>query len=85
VFTGSARQAQKAKDRADALARKQELERKRREYEVRLKGAESQAGALREQMEQDKRELEMILRQEELREEARSLERKRLSEIRKAA
>jgi circadian clock protein KaiC len=85
VFTGSARQAQEAKDRADALARKQELERKRREYEVRLKGAESQAGALREQMEQDKRELEMILRQEELREEARSLERKRLSEIRKAA
>jgi circadian clock protein KaiC len=82
VFTGTARQAQEAKERAEALARKQEIERKRREYESRLKAAESQSAAIRAQMEQDRLELEMTIRQEELREEARSIERRRLSEIR---
>ena len=84
VFTGSARQAQEAKDRADAMARQQELERKRRDLERRLKAAESQSEALRAQMEQDRQELEMILEQEKLREEARSLDRRRQLEIRKA-
>ncbi len=84
VFTGTARQAQEAKDLAEALVRKQEIERKRREYERRLKAAESESEALRAQMQQDRQELEMIVRQEELREEARALDRRRLSEIRKA-
>ena len=81
---GSARQSQEAKDRAEATARQQELERKRRDLERRVKAAESQAEALRMQMEQDRLELEMMQEQEKKRDEAQVLDRRRQSEIRKA-
>ncbi|OGW39185.1 MAG: hypothetical protein A2010_11875 [Nitrospirae bacterium GWD2_57_9] len=84
VFTGSARQAQEDRDRAEAIARQQEMERKRRELERRLKAAEAQSEVLKMQLEQDKQELDTILKQENLREEARVLDRKRQEEIRKA-
>ncbi len=84
VFTGSAREAQEAKDRAEALGRRQDMERKRREFERRLKVAESQSEALRAQIEQDRHELEMLTRQEELRERAREGERERQAVTRRA-
>jgi circadian clock protein KaiC len=84
VFTGSGRQAQEALDRAEAMVRQHEIERKRREFERRLKEAESQSEAIRAQMQQDRAELDMLMQQEQLRDEARALSRRRQLEIRRA-
>ncbi len=84
VFTGSARQAQEAKDRADAIARQQETERKRRDLERGIKAAESQFEMLGAQVEQDRKELQMLAEEEKLREEALAFDRRRQLEIRKA-
>lgn len=84
VFTGSARAVQEAKDRADELERRHELERRRREFEQKRSLVESQIEALKVQLEQDRDELDMAMRQEELREEARSLARRLQTELRKA-
>ena len=47
VLTGSARLAQEAREKADALARQQEIERKQRELEREKRLLEAQIGALR--------------------------------------
>lgn len=51
VLTGSMRLAQEARERAAALARKQEEERKRREFERRRSAIEAQIAALRGELE----------------------------------
>ncbi|MBZ0156804.1 MAG: circadian clock protein KaiC [Alphaproteobacteria bacterium] len=84
VFTGSARAAQEARDRAGTLARKQEAEHRQREFDRKRKLARAQMEALTLQMRQDEEEFRMALTQDRLREEARMLERNRSSEIRKA-
>jgi circadian clock protein KaiC len=84
IFTGSAREAQEAKDRAETLERKQQVDLKRREFDRKLKLAETQIGMIRSQIEQDREELRMTLAQDEIREEARKLDRRRQTELRKA-
>lgn len=84
VFTGSARAAQEARDRAEDTAREQEMEQRRREFERKRSMIEAQIEALKMQLDLDREELAMAARQEQLREEARALDRNRLSEIRKA-
>jgi circadian clock protein KaiC len=50
VLTGTARLAQEAKDRAEALTREQDVERKRREIEQRRAALEAQIAAMRAEL-----------------------------------
>ncbi|HEX8949086.1 MAG TPA: circadian clock protein KaiC [Dissulfurispiraceae bacterium] len=83
VFTGSSRLVQEAKDKADALIRGQELEKKRRDFERREKVLEAQMIALRAEMETANEEFRITSAQEEAREHILELDRRRLSEVRK--
>jgi circadian clock protein KaiC len=84
LFTGSARAAQEARDRSEALSRKQEMEKLRRDSERNQKLFTAQIDSLKIQLEQEQEELGMAMAQERVRDEARALGRKRLSETRKA-
>jgi circadian clock protein KaiC len=69
VFTGSARLAQKARERAAALARDQEIERKRRDFERRRQALEAQIAALRADLEAGEEELQQAVTESRGREE----------------
>jgi circadian clock protein KaiC len=69
VLTGSARTAQEAQDRADVLARKQHIERLRREISRKKQAAQAQMAMLQASVESDLEELNESLRQELLRTE----------------
>jgi circadian clock protein KaiC len=84
IFTGSARAAQETRDRSEALSRKHEMEKLRRDSERREKLVAAQIDTLKIQLEQEQEELGMAMTQERVRDEARALGRKRLSETRKA-
>jgi circadian clock protein KaiC len=84
VFTGSARVAQEAMDKAEALTRIQQSEQRQRDLERKRKLAQAQIETLMIQIEQDESDLKMALDQDRIRDEARSLERSRLSEKRMA-
>lgn len=82
VFTGSAREVQEAMDRAEGLARRQEIEKKRRAHERQQRLLAAQMEALKVQLEQEEEELELAVLQDKLREEARALARGRQAERR---
>lgn len=84
VFTGSSKMVQEAKDRADALIRKQEVERKQRDLERKQQLLQSQITMLRTQFEAEEEEIKMAITQEKTREEVISQGRKQLSEKRKS-
>jgi circadian clock protein KaiC len=65
VLTGSARYAQQAKDTAQRLLRRQEIERKRRDIERKRRHAEAAMAELKADFEAEKDELEKIIAQEE--------------------
>ena len=58
VLTGTARAAQEAQEKAEALLRRQDLERKQRALEQRKKALEAKIAALRAEFETEKEELE---------------------------
>lgn len=58
VLTGTARAAQEAQEKAEALSRRQDLERKQRALEQRKKALEAKIAALRAEFETEKEELE---------------------------
>jgi circadian clock protein KaiC len=58
VLTGTARAAQEAKEKAAALLRRQDLERKQRKLEHRKNALEAKIAALRAEFETEKKELE---------------------------
>ncbi|HSF57105.1 MAG TPA: circadian clock protein KaiC [Candidatus Binatia bacterium] len=58
MLTGTARVAQEAQEKAEALLRRQDLERKQRSLAQREKALEAQIAALREAFETEKKELE---------------------------
>jgi circadian clock protein KaiC len=61
VLTGSARVAQEARERADALAREQEVERKRRDFERKRQALEAQIAALHADLEAGEDELRQAI------------------------
>ena len=69
VLTGSARLAQEAAGKAEALIRRQETERKQRELERKRETIESQIKVLRSQYESEEGELRMSIQQAKLNEE----------------
>jgi circadian clock protein KaiC len=83
VFTGSAREVQEAKDRAEAMARQQETEKRQREHQRQRRLLAAQIEALKGQLEQEDEELKLAMMQEKLRDEARSLDRRRQVERRR--
>jgi circadian clock protein KaiC len=68
VLTGTARAAQEAKEKAEALLREQEIERKQRNIERRSKALEARMAALRTQFEIEKEELEKEIKEQKKRE-----------------
>jgi circadian clock protein KaiC len=69
VLTGTARYQQVAAEKATALVRQQEIERKQREVERKRQIMEAQIAALRADFEAEQEELERIIAQENLQEE----------------
>jgi circadian clock protein KaiC len=70
MLTGSARVSQIAKEKAEKLERQQEIKRKQRELEQKRQTMESQITKLKANFELEKLELEKIIEQEKLKEEA---------------
>jgi circadian clock protein KaiC len=85
VLTGSARYTQEARERADALAREQDAEARRRELERHCAATERQIADLRAALEARQEELSRYLSQENLRDEARRDDRVELARLRHAA
>jgi circadian clock protein KaiC len=75
VLTGSARLAQEARERAAALARDQEVERKRRDFERRRQALEAQIAAIRADLEAGEEELQQAVAEARGREEQLVLDR----------
>jgi circadian clock protein KaiC len=68
VLTGSARAAREAREKAEALLRRQDIERKPRNMERRSKALEARMTALRAQFEIEREELEKEIREQKRRE-----------------
>jgi circadian clock protein KaiC len=72
VLTGTARASQEASEKADAIIRQQELERRQRELERKRELVEAQVAALRAGFQADVEEVERIVTEESLREQVLS-------------
>jgi len=84
VLTGSARVAQEAKEKAEAMDRTQEIERKQRDIERKKAVIEAQIAALRTGFEAEKDELERSIAREKLHQEILVEETKTMAQTRKA-
>jgi circadian clock protein KaiC len=68
VLTGSARLAQEARERAEALGRLQEIERKQRELERKRRALEAQIALLQVEFQAEEEEMSRLIAQEQARE-----------------
>ena len=84
VLTGSARVAQEAKDMAESLECKEEIERKLREIERKKTAIEAQITALRTQFEAEKEDLERLIVKEKQRDELLASENLAMTKARQA-
>jgi circadian clock protein KaiC len=84
VLTGSARLALEEKEKAEAIIRRQETERKQRELERKRVAIESQIKLLRSQYKSEEEELRISIQQEKLKEEAISRVMREMATSRKA-
>ncbi len=84
LLMGSSRAAQVAKDEADSIAQKQEIERKRREKENRLRLLDAQIAALRSEFEMEGKELNKLKDEEKQIDEAADKSRTDMARLRKA-
>jgi circadian clock protein KaiC len=84
VLTGSARLAQETRERADAVARQQEIERKQRELERRKRMLEAQIAELRAEFASQEEELGLAIGQQTARESQLAKDRLAMAESRKA-
>ena len=84
VFTGSARMVQEARDQAESLAAQQATERKQRELEQEQATLAAQAEATAQRLKSIRSELEMAKQEDHKRQQAVSVEQKRLAAARKA-
>lgn len=69
VLTGSARLAQEARERAAALTRTQEIERRRRELERKRRALEAQIALLQTQYEAEREDAERLIAEQQAREQ----------------
>lgn len=83
VLTGSARLAQEAQERANAVLRRQEVQRKQRELDRKRQDVESQIAALRSALEAEENELQLALEQLQGREEQMMRDRAEMARSRK--
>jgi circadian clock protein KaiC len=84
VLTGAARAAQEAKERAEALTRGQEIERKQRDLDRKRGVLEAQIAALRAEFEIEQEEFMKIIAQERLREDRILRDEEKMASIRQA-
>lgn len=84
VLTGSARLAQEAKEQAAHLLRRQEVERRRRDLDRKRQAMEAQVTALQGQFDSEREELELLIAQEESREQRLDLDRVAMAGSRQA-
>lgn len=84
VLTGSMRLAQEAREKAAELARRQEIERLRRELTRKRQALDAQIAALRAQHEAEEEELNRLLGEEKQREEAATRDRADMARSRRA-
>jgi circadian clock protein KaiC len=84
VLTGSARLAQEARERAAALLRVQEIQRKQRELERKRQAVEAQITALRCGLAAEEEELQLAIAQAQAREDQLELDRKKMTSSRRA-
>ncbi len=82
MLTGSARVSQIAKEKAEKLEREYDIERKQRELEQKRQTMEAQIIELKSQFEAEKLELDRIINQINLQEEAIEMERNVMAKIR---
>ena len=82
ILTGSARISQISKEKAEKLVREEEIERKQRVLEQKRQTIEAQITELKTQFEAEKLELDRVIAQEKLKEEAIENERNLMAKIR---
>jgi circadian clock protein KaiC len=84
LLMGSSRAAQSAKDEAESIVEKQEIERKRHEKENKLRLLDAQIAALRSEFELEEKELNDIVRGEELKREVTEKGHTEMARLRKS-
>ena len=84
LLTGSARLAQEAREKADFVARQQEIERKQRELERKKRLLEAQIAALRTEFESQEEELALVISQQKAQESQLLQDRAAMGQSRKA-
>ncbi|XWK90136.1 MAG: circadian clock protein KaiC [Phormidium sp.] len=84
VLTGTARNVQEAKEKADSLVRQQEFERKRRELERKQALVRSQIEALQSQLETEQEEFQLMIEQEKLYQDIALQEQRKVANWRQA-
>jgi circadian clock protein KaiC len=84
VLTGSARQAQEARERAAAVAREQEVESKQRSLERKREALEARIAALRREFEAEAEEMRQLIGEERSRTEVLQSDRTRMAISRKS-
>jgi circadian clock protein KaiC len=84
VLTGSARAAQEAHEKAAELMRKEEIERKKRELDSKSKALEAQITTLRSEFESAQEEVNKLIQQEEMQENALAEDKAEMMRLRKS-
>jgi circadian clock protein KaiC len=84
LLMGSSRAAQETKDMADTITESQNMARRKRELESKLKSLDAQITALSSDFEVQKEELDQLSSEETLRTEALAKDRSEMARIRKA-
>lgn len=84
VLTGSAREAQEARDRAEDLVREEQLEQRQLDFERKKKLVNVRIEALKLQLRQDEQDFKMALARNKQRKETRGQDRNRLLSMRQA-
>jgi circadian clock protein KaiC len=84
VLTGSARLAQEARERASALARRQDIERKERELEGKRKTLAAQIAALEAGFAAEQEELQRLVAQETACQDTLAQDRQDMAHLRRA-
>jgi len=82
VYTGSARVALEAREKAEALREQQQLEEKRKEFSVRRSVLESQIAALRSELSSGEAEFARLTRQRNERQQRVALDREEMGKMR---
>jgi len=84
LLMGSTRAAMEVREKAGALAQKQESERRKRELEKRLRSLDVQIAALRSEFEMDEYELNKLIGEEDLKREVTDKSRMDMARLKRA-